>query len=285
LSREKHTLVQRSVRAIMARRSTYATGLAGRSTRHSVRLKSFARMRFAGRRYAIFITVLLSWLGAVAQTVHEVTAVPQPTGAYVAFKFDWDQGRPWVKYTLTVDDAGNAHFEGVGSPVESGEGDSFSQDFTISDANRQKIFELAKKTDYFQGHFEAKQKNIAKTGEKTLEYHGKGDAGGQAVSHSTTYNYSPNSDIQELTRLFQSVALTLDYGRKLAFQYRFDKLGMDDRLKSLQDMQASHFVEELQAIEPILQKIAADPNIMNIARTTAKQLLNSAGAAAGHSQP
>jgi uncharacterized protein (UPF0147 family) len=59
---------------------------------------------------------------------------------------------------------------------------------------------------------------------------------------------------------------------------------MDDRLKSLQDMQNSHFVEELQAIEPILQKIAADPNMMNIARTTAKQLLNSAGASGGRSQ-
>ena len=241
-------------------------------------------MGFVGRKYAIFIIGLLWSLSAVAQTVHEVKAVPQPTGAYVAFKFDWDQGRPWVKYTISVDDAGNAHFEGVGNSAESGEGDSFSQDFTMSDANRQKIFELAKKVGYFEGNFESKQKNIAKTGEKTLEYHGKGDPGGQTVSHSTTYNYSPNSDIQDLTRLFQSIALTLDFGRKLAFQYRFDKLGMDDRLKSLQDMQNSHFVEELQAIEPILQKIAADPNMMNIARTTAKQLLNSAGASGGRGQ-
>lgn len=242
-------------------------------------------MQFLGRQYAIVITVLLCSLGAAAQVVHEVTAAPQPTGAYVAFQFDWDQGRPWVKYTISVDDAGNAHFEGVGSPVESGNDDSFSQDFTMSDANRQKVFELAKKANYFQGNFEGKQKNIAHTGEKTLEYHGKGDGGGQAISHRTTYNYSPNSDIQELTRLFQSIALTLDFGRKLAFQYRFDKLGMDDRLKSLQDMQASHFVEELQAIEPILQKIATDPNLMNIARVTAKQLLNSAGAGGGRTQP
>ena len=240
-------------------------------------------MRFVGLKYAIVTTALLCSLGAAAQAVHEVTAVPQPTGAYVAFKFDWDQGRPWAKYTISVDDAGNAHFEGVGSQTESGDNDSYSQDFTMTDANRQKIFELAKKTDYFQGNFEGKQKNIAKTGEKTLAYHSKGD-GGQAESHSTTYNYSPNSDIQELTRLFQSIALTLDFGRKLTFQYRFDKLGMDDRLKSLQDMQASHFVEELQAIEPILQKIASDPNLMNIARVTAKQLLNSAGGGGGRSQ-
>jgi hypothetical protein len=240
-------------------------------------------MRFAGLKY-VGIAGLLCALGAAAQTVREITPVPRPTGSYIAFKFDWDQGRPWLRYTITVDDAGNAHFEGVGNPIESGDGDTFSQDFNMSDANRQKIFELAKKTDYFQGNFEAKQKNIAKTGEKTLQYHGEGDGGRQAVNTSATYNFSPNSDIQELTRVFQSIATTLDFGRKLAFQYRFDKLGMDDRLKSLQDMQASHYVEELQAIGAILQTIAADPNIMHISRVTAKQLLNAAGAGGGRSQ-
>jgi hypothetical protein len=229
-------------------------------------------------------TLLLCALGAAAQTVHEVTTVPPPTGSYVAFKFEWDQGRPWVSYTITVDDAGNAHFQGVGNPTDSGDGDSFSQDFTMSDANRQKIFELAKKTDYFQGTFETKQKNIAKTGQKTLQFHGKSD-GGAGLNTSTTYNFSPNTDIEELTRLFQSIALTLDFGRKLAFQYRFDKLGMDDKLKSLQDMQASHFAEEVGAIAPILQKIASDPNMMHISRVTAKQLLNGAGLGGVRSQP
>jgi hypothetical protein len=216
--------------------------------------------------------------------VHQVDPVEQPTGSYIVFKFDWDQGRPWLSYTISVDDAGNSHFEGVGSPIENGDGDTFSQDFTMSSANRQKIFDLARKADYFQGNLEAKQKNIAKTGQKTLQYHGKSGAGGPASS-SATYNYSPNSDVEELTRIFQAIATTIDLGRKLAFQYRFDKLGMDARLKSIQDLQASHYVEELQAIEPILQKIASDPNMMHINRMTAKQLLNSMGAGPVHAPP
>jgi hypothetical protein len=81
-----------------------------------------------------------------------------------------------------------------------------------------------------------------------------------------------------LTRLFQSIATTVDFGRKLEFQYRFDKLGIDAQLNSLKDMQASHYVEELQAIEPILQKIASDPNMMHINRVTAKQLLKTMAA-------
>jgi hypothetical protein len=228
---------------------------------------------------------LLFWaLGSPAQVVHEVVPIPQTTGSYVAFRFDWDQGRPWLRYTITVDDAGNTHFEGVGNPVESGDGDAFSQDFTMTDANRQKVFELAKKLDYFQGNFESKQKNIAKTGQKTLDYHGRGSGGGQGTDHASTYNYSSNSDVQELTKLFQSIATTIDYGRKLEFQYRFDKLGIDARLQSLKEAQASHYVEELQAIEPILQKITADPNMMHINRMAAKQLLKTLSPATGSAQ-
>jgi hypothetical protein len=48
---------------------------------------------------------------------------------------------------------------------------------------------------------------------------------------------------------------------------------MDDRLKELQDLQASHGAEEIAIIAPILRKIANDPNMMNISRQAAKHLL------------
>lgn len=224
----------------------------------------------------IVLAAFLGAQGAAGQTVHEVNPVAQPTGSYVTFKFDWDQGRPWIKYSISVDDAGNAHFQGIGNAIDSGDGDGHSQDFTMSDANRQKIFDLAKKADYFQGNFETKQKNIAHTGQKTLEYHGR-QGGEHPGTTSAIYNYSPDSSITELTRIFQAIATTIDFGRKLTFDYRFNKLGIDARLHSLQDMQASHYVEELQAIEPILQKIAADPNMMHINRVAARQILKSIG--------
>jgi hypothetical protein len=51
-------------------------------------------------------------------------------------------------------------------------------------------------------------------------------------------------------------------------------------------MQSGGFARELQAIEPILRKIADDPDMMHIARLQATQLLKSANAGAipaGHS--
>ena len=93
------------------------------------------------------------------------------------------------------------------------------------------------------------------------------------VQGSSTYNYSQNPDVQQLTQLFLGLATTLDFGRKLAWNYRFDKLGMNQTLRELEELQASHQVEELSAIEPILRKIANDPNLMHISRQSAQHLL------------
>ena len=213
----------------------------------------------------LFIAVcLLS--GSISLSAQQASA-PQP--GTVVFKFAWAQGLPWSEYVFTVKENGATQFKGMVNSAENGGSEAFDQEFTMSEANLQKVFQLAKATDYFQGQFEAKQKHIAQTGTKTLEFHGP------SLDTSTTYNYSPNPNIQQLTSLFQSIAATLDYGRKLTFQYRFDKLGMDTRLKELVDLRANGMAEELQAIEPILRKIADDDGVMHVARLQAKQLLKS----------
>lgn len=137
----------------------------------------------------------------------------------------------------------------------------------MSAANRQKVFELAQKLHYFQGDYDSNLKHVAQTGKKTLQYQSS------QANGSTTYNYSQNPDVQQLTNLFTGIAMTIDFGRKLAYQYRYDKLGMDERLKQLEDLQASHGVEELQIIAPMLRQIWKDPNLMNISRESARRLL------------
>ena len=214
------------------------------------------RLRFA-------FAILLLVLPVLAQ--QEVASAVQPS---VTFNFDWSQGIPWQTYSIAVRADGNTHFQGTPAlDGPGGDADPFQQDFTMSEANRSKIFDLAKQLNYFQGDFDSHLKRIAQTGSKTLEYK-------SASAHgSATYNWSQNADVQELTRLFLAIANTLDYGRKLTFQYRFDKLGMDTRLKELEDLRANHYAEELNAIAPVLRKIADDPNMMHISRQTAQQLL------------
>ncbi len=215
--------------------------------------------------------VLLIFWPALSVFAQQTSPPPAaaPAQASVRFSFDWSQGFPWEKYTIEVAADGKSHFDGTPHPDETNDTDPVQQDFTTSEPNRTKVFELAQKLTYFRGDFDSHLKHIAQTGAKTLQYESP------QVHGSTTFNWSRNPDIEELAHFFEAVAMTIDYGRKLAFQYRFDKLGMDKRMKELEDLQASHGLEELGIIAPILRKIANDPNLMNISRESAKRLLRS----------
>jgi len=217
------------------------------------------------RWYLLLAFLPALWLSA--QTPSAAPASSSPPQASVRFSFDWTQGFPWQSYSITVQSDGKSRFDGIPHADETNDNDAYQQDFTMSDANRQKVFELAQKVHYFQGDYDSHLKHVAQTGKKTLQYQSR------QANGSTTYNWSQNPDIEQLTKLFAGIATTIDFGRKLAFQYRFDKLGMDERLKQLEDLQASHGVEELQIIAPMLRKIWNDPNLMNISRESARRLL------------
>ena len=88
-------------------------------------------MRLVAFKYLLMAVLLLA-LGAPAQVVHQVVPVDPPTGAKVTFKFIWDQGHPWVSYTIAVDDAGHTEFEGLGNAADNGDGDRYRQDWIIS---------------------------------------------------------------------------------------------------------------------------------------------------------
>lgn len=218
-------------------------------------------------RVWVVLAILLMSLVATAQQTPAAPPSAASSQPSVRFAFDWPQGIPWQKYAIDVQSDGKTHFDGIPNADGAHDTDPYQQDFSMSEANRQKIFELSQKLNYFRGDFDSHLKHIAQTGKKTLEYRSP------QVQGTTTYNWSQNADVDELTKLFQAIAMTINYGRELAFQYRFDKLGMDDRLKELQDLQASHGAEEIGIIAPILRKIANDPNMMNISRQTAKHLL------------
>jgi hypothetical protein len=213
------------------------------------------RVRFA-------LVAILCSLSALAQQ-----PPPAADQASVWFNFQWNIGIPWQSYSFQVQADGKVHFSGTPNPARAGDTDPVQQEFTMSETNRQKIFEAARRLNYFQGNLDSHLKHIAHTGNKTLMYKSA------QVQGSSTYNYSQNPDVQLLTQLFLGLANTLDFGRKLAWNYRFDKLGMNQTLTELQELQASHQVEELSAIAPILRKIANDPNLMHISRESAEHLL------------
>jgi hypothetical protein len=143
----------------------------------------------------------------------------------------------------------------------------FTLEFTMSQATREKIFRYAQEANYFNGDFAFKRHAVSSTGKKTLTY------ADQARHFETSYDYSENKAIAEITNIFQGISNTIEHGRKLQYLRRFDKLGLEDELKGMESLAESNYLAEIQLIAPTLESIANDPAILNIARQRAKRLL------------
>lgn len=219
------------------------------------------------------------------------SACAQNEPAAITFSLSWPAVHP-SDYSVTIHRDGKAEYvsedkgptspQQQNAPVESNaeqnvqSQDAASQDvyrkeFVASDALRQKAFALTEKVNFFDGQFEFTKHAIAQTGKKTLKYE-------DANRHtSTTYNYSEDPSIDELTNIFQGISATIEGGRKLEFDRRFEKLQLDEDLKALEELGDDGHLQEVQVIAPILQRLAADRTVLHIAQERAQRILRKAG--------
>ncbi len=189
---------------------------------------------------------------------------PVPT---VTFRLEMPTFNPKY-FGVAVESSGKAAYVSEPLPPPEGTpGDPFIWKFTITDAVRERIFELAKTADYFQGNFDSNRKNIANTGAKTLSF-----ADGTHCNQ-TTFNYSDNPSIMELASIFQEISTTMEFGRRLQFEHRFDKLGLDAELKNMEEAAKRNELAEVQALAPILTSISSDYAVMHVARARAERLM------------
>ncbi|HEX8924614.1 MAG TPA: hypothetical protein VF786_02420 [Terriglobales bacterium] len=191
----------------------------------------------------------------------------------VTFELDWRAADPQF-YTISIDSSGRASY--CSEPhTEQGEtpGDPFLMKFTADPRDTAEIFRLAQELNYFQGKLDDLGKKVAQTGIKTLRYR-------DGTRHtSTDYNASTNAKLNQLTSVFQRMSSTFELTRKLQNQLRFDKLGLDNTLKSMEELQKSGQLAELQAVAPTLSRIADDASVMHVARMRARRLLASSSPA------
>jgi hypothetical protein len=152
-------------------------------------------------------------------------------------------------------------------PEEAGPDPDYVLAFTMSPGNAEKLFRYAREANYFNGDFSFKKHAVSSTGKKTLTY------ADPARHFETTYDYSENRAIREITDIFQGISNTIEHGRKLQFLRRFDKLGLEAELKGMENAAESHNLAELHIIAPTLESIANDATVLNIARQRAKRLL------------
>ena len=197
----------------------------------------------------------------------------QPT---VTFSFDFPRARP-EHYSITVDSTGKAVYESrdvVSTDQIQPPSERYVITLQLSAATRARIFDAARQLNYFQGDFDYRKRRIAQMGQKTLIWESGKDR------FQTTYNWSENGLIDDLTHLFQGISNTLEFGRKLDALRRHDRLGLEAELKSMEEAAKDerHGLAELHTIEPLLRALATDQAIMEIARKRAQRLLRKAEA-------
>ena len=206
------------------------------------------------------------------------TAPPAPTAQQeVSFQFE-RIGLPVPKFTMIVHEDGTGSYKGETAPVSGGAmlqaaspGQTIDRKIKLSPATTELIFQTARSLNYFNVPCASKAKNIADTGKKTLSYSGPDGHG------SCLYNYSENKSVTQLTDMFQSIAFTMDEGRKLDFMHRFDRLGLYSEMDSLNHQVQEKRALELQNISQSLTSIANDEALMEKVRERAVKLLNQAG--------
>ncbi len=202
-----------------------------------------------------------------AQTPNPEPMAKEPPLPIVSFDFVLPGSTP-PHYAISVEPDGKATYRS--DEVDAADAvpqQPYLHQFLVSEPARKQIFELTLALNCFQGDFEFRGHSIANMGAKTLKcvYADR--------QSQTTYNYSQNRQLQELTTIFQNMANTMEAGRRLVYLHRYDKLGLEAQLKSMEDEEKNKRLGELQAIAAQLEQVVNDGSVLNVTRRRAEHLL------------
>jgi hypothetical protein len=204
---------------------------------------------------------------------------PVPPPETITFHFE-RPGLPVPLFTLTLHEDGTAVYEASYRPevpkyspyaatIAAQPDIQVTTKVTLTPATTGKLFDEVRSTHDFAKGCASKAKNIASSGKKTLTY-------GAA---SCTYDYTEDKTIAGLTSTFQAIAYTLDEGRKLEIEHRYDRLALDPEIETLVNAVRNGNAVELATISPTLRSLADDPQVLERVRTRAANLLAQAGMA------
>lgn len=208
------------------------------------------------RRNLLRLTVTVLALVAVASGHTEETA----PGRISYEKVFRGSSPEYVR--ITLDENGETTFQG-GSADRPDAPESFQLSSTVV----ARLFGLAAELNHFRSGELDSGYRVAFMGQKTFTYE-KGSVRGQA-----SYNHTRSPAAAELQLWFDRIA----HGRILAAQLEhrllFDRLGLLETLREFErEFNAGHIVDPDQFVG-VLERLASDPRLMQLARTRAQSLL------------
>ena len=163
---------------------------------------------------------------------------------------------------ITVDENGETTFQGGSADRPDAPGS-----FRLSSGIAARLFGLAAELNYFQGSGLESGHRVAFMGQKTFVYE-KG-----SVRNEASYNHTRSAAAQELQLWFERIARGRILAAQLEHRLLFDRLGLLETLREFErEFNAGNIVDPEQFI-PVLERLAGDPRLMQLARTRAQSLL------------
>jgi hypothetical protein len=171
-----------------------------------------------------------------------------------------------ASYSIAVDATGSATYQSTQDSADRS-GVPYTIEFQTSDATRRITFNIARELNLFNGDFPVSLGSPETTPVRTLVYHDI------TFNNHITYSDSTDSQIQELTSVFEEISATFEFARRLGYFHQHDKERLEPELTRMQASAERHMLRELQAVTPALKSIASDKSLSDRVRKQAEAIL------------
>jgi hypothetical protein len=209
---------------------------------------------------------------ALAAIMLTAPALSAQAGSGPAFQVDYSN--PSITpshWTLTFSVDGSGHFrsERGGTPASDPpvmEAPNVDRDISLSGPFAAHVFQVAQSQIVLGRECESHMK-VAFQGWKKIHY------AGPEGEWSCEFNYSRDKQVQALGDSLVAVASTILEGARLETLLQHDRLGLDHETQFMLEASGDGRLLQLGAIRSILERLAADDQVMDRVRKRAKQLL------------
>ena len=171
-----------------------------------------------------------------------------------------------ASFSIAVDATGAATYQSTQDSVER-TGVPYTIEFQTTDATRRITFNITRELNLFNGDFPVKLDSPEVAPVRTLAYHDI------TFDNHITYSDSTDTQIQELTSVFEEISATFEFARRLGYLHQHDRERLEPELSRMQASAERHMLRELQAVTPALKSIALDNSLSESVRKQAQAIL------------
>lgn len=206
------------------------------------------------KRFAFLGVALLTFVLLAA-------AIPASAGdAVITFRKIFKGSMPEFE-EIKISEAGRCSFD-IRQLAE----DPDVRPLEVGQALRAKIFSLADELGHFRNVDLDVHRRIANLGAKTFRYEKDGE------NHEVVFNYTINPAASQLVEIFEGLSRQQDHLLTLERRLKYDRLGVNEALLDLKADYDNKLLPEPERLLPVLEQIANDTRIVEIARQRARAL-------------